>query len=295
MIKSMTAYGRGKKEWADKDMSFELRSVNSRYFDCSVKLPRAYSIFEEKIKAYVQKNVTTRGKVDVFFTVTDRTETGVSITLDEGYLKGYLAALGRLRDEYGLTDDLTVSRVAQKAEIFRIERAEEDMSGEWERIEEALALAAADFGAMREAEGARISADLVDKMNGIKEMVSRIAALSVEHIGGYRAKLEARLRQVLEDNRVTADENRILTECAIMADKLAVDEELVRLGSHFVAFETILAQKDPAGRKLDFLMQEMNRETNTIGSKCQNSAIAAIVVDIKCELEKIREQIQNIE
>lgn len=295
MIKSMTAYGRGKKEWEDKDMSFELRSVNSRYFDCSVKLPRAYSIFEEKIKAYVQKNVTTRGKVDVFFTVTDRTEAGVSITLDEGYLKGYLAALARLRDEYGLTDDLTVSRVAQKSEIFRIERTEEDMSGEWGRIEEALALAAADFGAMREAEGARIAADLVDKMNGIKEMVSRIAALSAEHIGGYRAKLEARLRQVLEDNRVTADENRILTECAIMADKLAVDEELVRLGSHFVAFETILAQKDPAGRKLDFLMQEMNRETNTIGSKCQNSAIAAIVVDIKCELEKIREQIQNIE
>ena len=295
MIKSMTAYGRGKREWEDKDMSFELRSVNSRYFDCNVKLPRAYAFLEEKIKAYLQKNVISRGKVDVFFTVTERAERAVSVTLDEGYLKGYLAALKRLTEEYGLSDDLTASAVARNSEIFRIERAEEDLSGEWERVEEALALAAADYSAMREAEGDRIAADLVAKMNGIKEMVSRIAALSREHIDGYREKLEARLRTVLEDSRVTADENRILTECAIMADRLAVDEELVRLGSHFAAFETILAQKDPAGRKLDFLMQEMNRETNTIGSKCQNAAIAAIVVDIKCELEKIREQIQNIE
>ena len=295
MIKSMTAYGRGKREWEDKDMSFELRSVNSRYFDCNVKLPRAYAFLEEKIKAYLQKNVISRGKVDVFFTVTERAETGVTVSLDEGYLKGYLAALRRLHEEYGLPDDLTVSRVAEKSEIFRIERLDADLSGEWERVEEALALAAADYSAMREAEGDRIAADLVAKMNGIKEMVSRIAALSREHIDGYREKLEARLRTVLEDSRVTADENRILTECAIMADRLAVDEELVRLGSHFAAFETILAQKDPAGRKLDFLMQEMNRETNTIGSKCQNAAIAAIVVDIKCELEKIREQIQNIE
>lgn len=295
MIKSMTAYGRGKKEWEDKDMSFELRSVNSRYLDCNVRLPRAYAFFEDKIKAYLQKNVITRGKVDVIFTVTDRTEAEVSVTLDEGYLKGYLSALRRLHEEYGLPDDLTVSRVAQRSEIFRIERTEEDLTGEWARVEEALALAAADFSAMREAEGKRIAADLSEKMKGIQDMVSRIAALSAEHIGTYREKLEARLRQVLEDNRVTADENRILTECAIMADRLAVDEEIVRLGSHFAAFETIMAQRDPAGRKLDFLMQEMNRETNTIGSKCQNSAIAAIVVDIKCELEKIREQIQNIE
>ena len=295
MIKSMTAYGRGKREWEDKDMSFELRSVNSRYFDCTVKLPRAYAFLEEKIKAYVQKNVISRGKVDVFFNVTDRTETGVTVSLDEGYLKGYLAALRRLSEEYGLADDVTVSRVAARPEIFRIERTEEDLSGEWERVEEALALAAADYSAMREAEGARIAADLTEKVEGIEQMVSRIAALSAEHIGGYREKLEARLRAVLEDNRVTADENRILTECAIMADKLAVDEELVRLGSHFVAFRDIIGQKEPAGRKLDFLMQEMNRETNTIGSKCQNSAIAAIVVDIKCELEKIREQVQNIE
>ena len=295
MIKSMTAYGRGKREWEDKDMSFELRSVNSRYFDCNVKLPRAYAFLEEKIKAYVQKNVISRGKVDIYFTVADRTESAVTVSLDEGYLKGYLAALKRLTEEYGLPNDLTASSVARNSEIFRIERADVDLSEEWGRVEEALALAAADFSAMREAEGARIAADLTDKVNGIKEMVLRIAALSKEHINGYREKLEARLRTVLEDNRVTADENRILTECAIMADRLAVDEELVRLGSHFAAFETIMKQKDPAGRKLDFLMQEMNRETNTIGSKCQNSDIAAIVVDIKCELEKIREQIQNIE
>ncbi len=295
MIKSMTAYGRGGKEWEDKDMSFELRSVNSRFFDCNVKLPRSYAFLEEKIKGYIQKNVISRGKVDVYFTVNDRTEGKVAISLDEGYVAGYLAALRKLTEAYGLPDDITAMKVAENKEIFRIEKTEEDLSGEWERVEAALAVAAADFSAMRAAEGARIAADLTAKVNAIREMVGRVAALSEAHIGGYREKLEERLRTVLADNRVTMDENRILTECAIMADKLAVDEELVRLESHFVAFAQIIASDDPSGRKLDFLMQEMNRETNTIGSKCQNSDIAAIVVDIKCELEKIREQIQNIE
>lgn len=295
MLKSMTAFGRAQREWEDKDITVEIRSVNSRYLDCNIKLPRAYSAFEEKIKSFIQKNVTTRGKVDVFVTVQGRGESDTEIALDEGVLRGYLAALTRMRDEYGLADDISVMRVAENREIFTVTRKEEDVSEDYARIEEVLAAAAADHRRMREEEGARIEKDLREKVAAIKAIAAEIGALSASDIAGYREKLESRLRAMLSDFELQPDENRILTECAIMADKLAVDEELVRLGSHFVAFEDIASGKEPAGRKLDFLMQEMNRETNTIGSKCSSSPIAARVVDIKCELEKIREQIQNIE
>ena len=297
MLKSMTAFGRARavSPSGRLDITAELRSVNSRYLDCTVKLPRAYLFLEEKIKGFIQKNVTSRGKIDVYLTVQSHTEGEASIQLDEGYLKGYLAALYRLRDEYGLKDDISVMTVARSSDVFVVERKEEDLSAEWARVESVLSLAAADFTAMREAEGARIEADLRAKVDNIRELVSSIGAESVRDIGAYREKLETRLRAILDDHAVNIDDSRILTECAIMADRLAVDEELVRLGSHFVAFEDILASKDPAGRKLDFLMQEMNRETNTIGSKCSNADIAKKVVAVKCELEKIREQIQNIE
>ncbi len=295
MIKSMTAYGKARSEGADRDYTVELRSVNSRYLDCTVKLPRAYAFLEEKIKAYIQKNVISRGKIDVYISVESHTETESSIALDEGYLKGYLAALYRLRDEYGLRDDISVMSLARNSDVFRVERKEEDLSEEWGRLEGVLAAAAADFGAMRAAEGERIERDIREKVDGIRELARQIGEASARDIGAYREKLETRLRAILDDHAVTVDEGRILTECAIMADRLAVDEELVRLGSHFVAFEEILASGEPAGRKLDFLMQEMNRETNTVGSKCSNAAIAKMVVAVKCELEKIREQIQNIE
>ena len=295
MLRSMTAYGRCSRSIGEKEITVEIKSVNSRYFDCTVKLPRAYLFLEEKIKGFIQKNVTSRGKIDVYLTVQSHTEGEASIQLDEGYLKGYLAALYRLRDEYGLKDDISVMTVARSSDVFVVERKEEDLSAEWARVESVLSLAAADFTAMREAEGARIEADLRAKVDNIRELVSSIGAESVRDIGAYREKLETRLRAILDDHAVNIDDSRILTECAIMADRLAVDEELVRLGSHFVAFEDILASKDPAGRKLDFLMQEMNRETNTIGSKCSNADIAKKVVAVKCELEKIREQIQNIE
>ena len=295
MIKSMTAYGKGKKEGVDRDYTVEIKSVNSRYFDCTVKLPRAYTFLEEKIKTYVQKNVTSRGKIDVYLSVQNHTEGEASIQIDEGYLKGYLEALYRLRDAYGLRDDISVMEVARSPEVLVIERREEDLSSEWARVEEVLSLAAAEFSAMREAEGARIETDIRTKVDTIREVVADIARESSRDIGAYRDKLEARLRTILDDHAVNIDENRILTECAVMADRLAVDEELVRLHSHFAAFEEILASGEVAGRKLDFLMQEMNRETNTIGSKCSNAAIAKMVVAVKCELEKIREQIQNIE
>ena len=295
MLKSMTAFGRAVGEWEDKSFTVELRSVNSRYLDCNVKLPRAYAAFEEKIKAYIQKNVLSRGKIDVTISVQGKAAAETAVALDEGYLSGYLAALYRLRDEYGLRDDISVMRVAENREVFTVVRAEEDVSADYERILEALSRAAADYTAMRVSEGARIEGDICEKVAAIRALTEKIAARSEEEIAGYREKLEARLRAVLADNAVTPDENRVLTECALMADRLAVDEELVRLGSHFEAFAQILASGEPAGRKLDFLMQEMNRETNTIGSKCSSAVIARHVVDVKCELEKIREQIQNIE
>ena len=295
MLKSMTAFGRAQVEWEDKTITVELRSVNSRYFDCSVKLPRAYLAFEEKIKAYLQKNVLSRGKLDVSVSVQGKGSAVSQIALDEEYLSGYLAALARLRDEYGLKDDISVMKVAENREVFTVQRVEEDVSEDYARIEEVLALAARDHGAMRSAEGERIARDLTEKVESIRAMTEKIAARSTEEIAAYREKLEGRLRQVLSEHALVPDEGRVLTECAIMADRLAVDEELVRLSSHFAAFAQILASGEPAGRKLDFLMQEMNRETNTIGSKCSSSVIASVVVDIKCELEKIREQIQNIE
>ena len=295
MIKSMTAFGRAVSEGADRDYTVEIKAVNSRYLDCTVKLPRAYLFLEEKIKSYIQTHVTTRGKVDVYLTVRNHTEGEATVTVDDGYVKGYLAALQKLRDSYGVRDDISVMQLARSEGVLIVDRKEEDLSGEWVRIESLLAEAARGFDIMRSEEGARIEADMRDKVNKIRETVRVIAAASEKDIGAYRARLEARLRKVLDENAVKMDENRILTECAIMADKLAVDEELVRLESHFVAFEQILASDEVAGRRLDFLMQEMNREINTTGSKCSNAEIASLVVSVKCELEKIREQIQNIE
>ncbi len=295
MIKSMTAFGRAKSENADRDYTVEIKAVNSRYFDCTVKMPRAYAFLEEKIKAYIQTNVTSRGKIEVFLGVRNHTEGEATVTVDDGYVKGYLAALHRLRDEYGLRDDISVMSLARADGVLLIDRKEEDLSEEWARVEAVLAEASAGFDAMRREEGARIEKDMREKVDKIRKTVSVIAVESERDIGAYREKLEARLRKVLDENAVKADENRILTECAIMADRLAVDEELVRLESHFVAFEQILSSGEPSGRKLDFLMQEMNREINTTGSKCSNAAIASMVVSVKCELEKIREQIQNIE
>ena len=295
MLRSMTAFGRAQGEWEGKTFTVELRSVNSRYFDCNMKLPRAYSALEEKLKAYLQKNVLSRGKLDVYITVQGKGAEETTVALDEGYLTGYLAALARLRDEYGLPDDISVMRVAENREIFTVVKTEADIGEDAAHIEEVMARAAADHAAMRAAEGERIEADLREKVAAIRALVERIAARSGEEIAAYREKLEGRLRTVLAEHALAPDEGRVLTECALMADRLAVDEELVRLGSHFAAFEEILKAKEPAGRKLDFLMQEMNRETNTIGSKCCSAEIAKQVVDIKCELEKIREQIQNIE
>lgn len=294
MIKSMTAFGRAVVEGADKDITVEIRSVNSRYLDCNVRLPRAYSFMEEKIKACVQKSVS-RAKVDVSVSVENHGTDLGTVDVDLTLARGYVDALRRLQSELGLVDDITTMQVAANRDLFVYTHPATDADGEWARLEPVLAAALADHAAMREAEGQKTEADIREKLEKVKECAANVAEISRTDIVGYRDRLEARLRAILGEGGIVPDEARLLTECAVFADKIAIDEEIARLGSHFVAFDNICRAKEPAGRKLDFLMQEMNRETNTIGSKAGNARIAHLVVEMKAELEKIREQIQNIE
>ena len=295
MIKSMTAFGRAKTEGENKDITIEIKSVNSRFFDCSVKIPRAYSFLEERIKSYVQKNAVSRAKVDVYVTIDNRSTSGGVVKLDAPLAESYVSALRELCERFNLRDDISVMSVAANRDIFSYEKPEEDLESEWEEIRKTLDLAIDSYREMRETEGAKIETDIRGKISLVASYADEVERISHEDTVGYRDKLEARLRQILNDNAVAIDENRLLTECAVWADKIAIDEELVRLRSHFGAFDDIIKLRDPSGRKLDFLMQELNRETNTIGSKANNARIARIVVDMKGELEKIREQVQNIE
>lgn len=295
MIKSMTAFGRAKAEGERRDITVEMKSVNSRFFDCTVKLPRSLSYLEEKIKAYVQKNAVSRAKVDVYINVSNHGSEISALTVDTAYAQMYIKALTELRDRFGLTDDISVMTVARNPEIFTSVKTEENAEEEWQEIKTLLDEAIAGYSSMREAEGKKAEEDITRKLEHIKELAAEVERISAEDTVGYRDKLEERLRKILADNSITVDENRLLTECAVWADKIAIDEELVRLRSHFGAFYDIAGLPEPSGRKLDFLIQELNRETNTIGSKCNNARIARIVVDMKGEIEKIREQVQNIE
>lgn len=294
-MKSMTAFGRAKETVNGRDITVEIRSVNSRYFDCSVKISRVFSFLEEKIKPYLQSKGISRGKVDIYIGVEVVDTDGVEIAIDPSYLRPYLKALYELRDEYGLKDDISVMSVAANKEVFTVTKPDEDMEKDWEDLLTVLSPAVDSFIDAREREGANIEADLRGKVANISDTVTKIEALSENDISSYQTKLHDKLTQMLADNKVTIDENRILTECAIFADRVAIDEELVRLRSHFKAFSEICEMSEPVGRKLDFLIQEMNREINTIGSKCSNLEIAHHVVNVKTEIEKIREQIQNIE
>ncbi len=293
MIKSMTGYGRAKKEIGGRNVLVELKSVNNRYLDCSVKLPKLFGFLEEKIKSYITSKGIARGKVEIFVSIEVLEELGVSVELDRTYAKSYIAALRRLAEEFDLPNDISVMTVAANKDIFAVKKADENMEREWQNLLPVLEEATAAFVASREREGANMKADILSKKATVEALVQKIAPLSQADIKNQYTKIETRIRQLLGD--VSVDESRLITECAIFADKVAIDEELVRLGSHFEAFEQIVESNEPVGRKLDFLLQEINRETNTIGSKACNVEIAKIVVEIKSELEKIREQIQNIE
>ncbi len=294
MAKSMTAYGRAVGSTQSKNITVEIKSVNSRYFDPQIKISRAFSYLEEKVKNFIQSHIS-RGKVDVWVGVEITENECVGISLDKAYAKAYVDALRELRDEFSLSDDISVMRVAQNRDIFVFTSSEQDEEQAWSEILPFLEGAMEIFIKARESEGAKLISDISEKKDHIAELAAEVGRLSAGATSTYRDKLEARIKSFLEDHTITIDESRILTECAIFADKVAVDEELVRLSSHFAAFDDILKSDQPIGKRLDFLIQEMNRETNTIGSKCSDARIAHIVVEMKNELEKIREQIQNIE
>ena len=293
MIRSMTGYGRAKREIGGRNILVEIKSVNNRYLDCSVKVPKIFGFLEDKVKSYLSAKGISRGKLEVYVSIEILEEIGVSVELDTAYTASYIAALRRLSEEFGLTNDITTMAVAANRDIFSVKKADEDMEREWNNLLPVLEEATSAFISSREREGANMKADIESKKSRVMELAAKIAPLSEADVKSQYAKIEARIKQLIGD--VAVDEARLITECAIFADKIAIDEELVRLASHFEAFDAILASDEPVGRKLDFLLQEINRETNTIGSKACDVAIAKIVVEIKSELEKIREQIQNIE
>ena len=295
MIRSMTAFGRAVGESGGKRYTVELRSVNNRYLDITVKLPRLYGYLEEPLKAALSARGVSRGKVEIFVSIETLSDDGAVVALDEALTSAYLKALARLRDEYGLRDDISVMTVAQNRDLFRVTHPETDEDAELASLMPIFLQALDAFCRAREEEGGRIAKDLIEKTENLARMREQILARSEKSLQEYRKRLEGRLRQILSDMVVAPDEARILTECAIFADKIAVDEEMVRLASHFEAMHQALSSSEAVGRRLDFLVQEMNREVNTTGSKSADSTIAALVIEAKCELEKIREQIQNIE
>ena len=288
----MTGYGRAVETVNGREFTVEVRSVNNRYLDCSVKMPRTVSFAEDAVKQAV-KAAISRGKVDVFITIKSEGENETKITLNAGVLQGYMAAMQQMVSEYGEKDDISVSTVSRLPEIFTVEKPEVDEDQLKADLMQVVAKALEGYNAMRATEGAALDADLRNRSNTILDLVSQVEAGNAQTVIDYRTRLENKLREVLANTAI--DESRILTEAAIFADKVAVDEETVRLRSHLEQMDHMLTTGGAMGRKLDFLLQEMNREANTIGSKCTDVKLARIVVDIKAELEKIREQTQNIE
>ena len=292
MIKSMTGYGRAVETVNGREFTVELRSVNKRYLDCSVRLPRMLSFAEDAVKQAVKTSVS-RGKVDVFITVRSEAGDEVQVTLNKSVLQSYLTAMHQMVDEFGVNDDISVSTVSRLPEVFVIEKPQVDEEQLLCDLMSVVGKALDGYDAMRCTEGEALDKDLRSRGETILSLVSQVEEGNGKTVSDYRARLEAKIKEVLANTAI--DESRILTEAAIFADKVAVDEETVRLRSHLKQMNTMLSTGGAVGRKLDFLLQEMNREANTIGSKCTDVNLARIVVDIKAELEKIREQTQNIE
>ena len=288
----MTGYGRAVETVNGREFTVELRSVNNRYLDCSVKLPRSLSFGEDAVKQAV-KNTISRGKVDVFITVRSETADTAKVTLNTAMVEGYLAAMQQMAENYSVKNDISVSLLSRMPEVFSVEKPEVDEEQLLSDLMGVANKALANFDAMRTTEGKALENDLRSRGETILGLVSQVEAGNAQTVIDYRTRLENKLREVLENTAI--DESRILTEAAIFADKVAVDEETVRLRSHLAQMNTMLTSGGAIGRKLDFLLQEMNRETNTIGSKCTDVRLARVVVEIKAELEKIREQTQNIE
>lgn len=292
MIKSMTGYGGAKGSVEGLSVSVELRSVNNRYLDVTVKLPRTLLFAEETIKQAVGRHIS-RGKVDVFVTVDASNSDDMEVRVNEPLLRGYLETLGGVAEKYGLQNDLTLMSVCRLPEVLSTDRREMDNSAVLEGIKDILEQALTEYDAMRLREGEKLRDDVLSRLDEISRLTGIVEENAPKTVAEYRARLEQKLQEVLGSANI--DESRILTEAAIFADRIAVDEETVRLRSHMSQLRGLTLGESPAGRKMDFLIQELNRESNTIGSKCQNADIAHVVVDLKAEIEKIREQIQNVE
>ena len=292
MVKSMTGYGRAEETVNGCTITVELRSVNNRYLDCNIRLPRLYLFAEEAMKSRIQ-NTISRGKVDVFVTLDNAGAEKVQVSVNKPVADGYYAALKQLAADYDLEGDISVSLLSRFPDVLLAEKAEEDVEQMAKDICSVLDRALADFDQMRSREGQRLKDDVLSRARTIEDKVALVEERSPQTVAEYRTKLEARMTEVLSNTQL--DPARILTEAAIFADKVAVDEETVRLRSHVAQLRTMLQAQRPTGKDMDFLMQEFNRECNTIGSKCNDLAVTQDVVAMKAEVEKIREQVQNIE
>lgn len=292
MIKSMTGYGRARETRGNRDITVEVRSVNNRYLDCAVKLPRAYAFAEDLVRKQVQKAVS-RGKVDVLFTIDSTGADAAKVVVDTALAAQYAAALGELAKVCGKPFAPTPFELARFPDVLTVTKADEDLEALGADICAVLDKALAAYHTMRAVEGEKLAADIGGRLTTIETLTGKIEARSPETVVEYRQKLTARMEEVLQST--TIDPQRILTEAAIYSDKVAVDEETVRLRSHVAQLREMLKEEEPMGRKMDFLIQEVNRESNTVGSKCCDVAIAQVVVDLKAEVEKIREQVQNVE
>ena len=289
---SMTGYGSAKGTVEGQEVTVELKSVNNRYLDCSVRMPRNFLFAEDTVKQAVSAGVS-RGKVDVFISAQASRDTGTVVAVNDELARSYCDAVKHIAEELSLDFGLTAADITRFPDVLTVERRELDKEKAAESLYEITARAVSEFNTMREREGEKLRADMLKKLTVIEELVGVVEKRSPETVKEYRERLEERLREVLADHAL--DEQRIITEAAIFADRTAVDEETVRLRSHISQFRTMLEDGSPIGRKMDFLIQEFNRESNTIGSKCSDASLAKVVVDLKSEIEKIREQLQNVE
>lgn len=292
MVSSMTGFGKCTELLNGREITVEIKSVNHRYFEFSARVPRAYGFLEEKLKSFVQKKAY-RGKVEIGVFIVNIETSDTKISANEEVAKGYIEALRSLCEPLGVVDDIRLSSVARFPDVFSVTREETDEDSLWLDVVSVAEKAVEAFSEMRVQEGQNLKNDLLNRLVTIENLVSKVEERSPERVREYRERLYQKISDVLQNTAI--DEARIVTEAAIFADKIAVDEETVRLRSHIGQFREILEIDEPIGRKLDFLIQEFNREANTIGSKCQDAEGARVVVDIKSEIEKIREQVQNIE
>jgi len=292
MIKSMTGYGGAKGTFGKLEISVEIKSVNNRYLDCSVKIPRVYIAFEEPLKSLVSKNIS-RGKVDVFVSLDSSNADDVEIKLNRTLAESYITTLREMAEEYGLTGDISAIELTRFSDVLRAEKKEADTDRLCADIASVLEEALLGFEQMRIREGEKLRDDIASRLVAIEKLSAMVEEISPRSVLEYKKKLETRMLETLQSTNI--DEARILTEAAVFADRVAINEETVRLGSHIAQLRDMLNSTEPIGRKIDFLVQEFNREANTIGSKGNDAEMSRVVVDMKAEIEKIREQAQNIE